>query len=291
MLLDPYGLLIGVIKLIGQIIVTVPQAKQLIAQAILQLPEVRQALEHGQVVLKAGTTVSALAEMLGVPPMRLGGRIVPDGARGPWQMVDAPHIAIVEQGKWHAADNTLSEEIVKMGPNDVFVTGANALDCHGVAGLLAGVEGGSIAGKSLTALWTEGIPLVIAVGMEKLISGSVIEISRQTGRKRVDKAMGMAVGMIPLVGRVVTEKEALEILTGVKATVIAAGGINGAEGATMLQVEGKQEQIEDVFDLIITLKDAPTCGNSDSRKSCGVSGPLCHAHVNCLYKESLTTKK
>jgi hypothetical protein len=42
----------GGIDLIGQIIVTVPQAKQLIAQAILQLPEVKHALQHGQVVLK-----------------------------------------------------------------------------------------------------------------------------------------------------------------------------------------------------------------------------------------------
>lgn len=277
--------------MIGQIIVTVPQAKQLIAQAILQLPEVKHALKHGQVVLKAGTTVSALAEMLGVPPMRLGGRIVPDGARGPRKMADAPHIAVVEQGEWHNADTTLPEEIMKMGPNDVFITGANALDCHGVAGLLAGVEGGSVAGKSLTALWTEGIPLVIAVGMEKLISGSIIEISQQTGRKRVDKAMGMAVGMIPLVGHVVTEKEALEILTDVKATVIAAGGINGAEGATMLQIKGERKQIESVFDLIIALKDVPTCGNIESRKSCEVGGPMCHVHVNCLYKQQLTTEK
>lgn len=276
--------------MIGQIVVTVPQAKQLIAQAVLQLPEVRRALKHGQVVLKAGTTISALAEMLGVPPMRLGGRIVPDGARGPWKMADAPHIAVIEQGEWHAADTTLPEEIVKMGPSDVFITGANALDCHGVAGLLAGMEGGSVAGKSLSALCTEGIPLVIAVGMEKLISGSIIEIARQTGRKRVDKAMGMAVGMIPLEGRVVTEKEAVEILTGVKATVIAAGGINGAEGATLLQVEGELEQIEGVFDLIVALKDASTCGNIDSRKSCGVGGPLCHAHVSCLYKRQGSTE-
>jgi hypothetical protein len=271
--------------LIGQIIVTVPQAKQLIAQAILQLPEVKHALEHGQVVLKAGTTVSALAEMLGVPPMRLGGRIVPDGARGPRKMADAPHIAVIEQGEWHNADTTLPEEIVKIGPNDVFITGANALDCHGVAGLLSGVEGGSVAGKSLTALWTEGIPLVIAVGMEKLISGSIIEISQQTGRKRVDKVMGMAVGMIPLVGHVVTEREALEILTGVKTTVIAAGGINGAEGATMLQIEGERKQIEGVFDLIVALKDVSTCGNIESRKSCEIGGPMCHVHVNCLYKQ------
>jgi len=274
----------GGIDLIGQIIVTVPQAKHLIAQAILQLPEVKHALQQGQVVLKAGTTVSALAEMLGVSPMRLGGRIVPDGARGPRKMVDAPHIAVVKQGQWHNADTTLPEEIVKMGPNDVFITGANALDCHGVAGLLAGIEGGSVAGKSLTALWTEGIPLVIAVGMEKLISGSIIDISQQTGRKRVDKAMGMAVGMIPLMGHVITEKEALEILIGVKATVIAAGGINGAEGATMLQIEGDQNQIESAFELIIALKGVPTCGNIESHKSCEIGGPMCPVHVNCIYK-------
>lgn len=270
--------------MIGQIVITVPQAKRLIAQAVLRLPEVERALKAGRVVLKSGTTVSAVAELLGVPPLRIGGRIVPDGARAAKRMANAPHIAVVEQGKWRAADTTLTEELASMGAGDVFITGVNAIDAQGVAGLLAGIEGGSTAGKAMNALVSEGIDTIIVAGVEKLIPGSIIDICRKAGRKRVDRSMGMAVGVIPIFGKIITEKEAVEILTGVKATVIAAGGICGAEGATTLLVEGDEKQVGQVFELVKALEKTETSGNPESLVSCDRGGSACGNHLACMYK-------
>ena len=271
--------------MVGQIVVTVPQAKRLIAQAVLQLPEVQTAMKSGRIVLKSGTTVSAVAELLGVPLLRIGGRIAPDGARAAKRMADAPHIAVWEQGAWRAADATLGEEIAGMGPGDVFITGANAIDSQGVAGLLAGMEGGSAAGKAMNSLLSEGIDTIIAVGLEKLIPGSIIDICQKAGRKRVDKSMGMSVGVIPVFGKIITEKEAVEILAGVRATVIAAGGISGAEGATTMLVEGEEEQVSKIFQLVKALDKAETSGNPESLIACDRGGSACKSHLACMYKK------
>lgn len=270
--------------MIGQVTVTVAQGKVLIARAILKLPEVQRALNDGRIVLKSGTTVSVLAEMLGTPPLRIGGRIVSDGTRASKYVVDAPHIVVLQAGKWRKADDNLLEEMSTMGPNDLFITGANALDSQGNAGLLAGIEFGSTAGKAMITLWTEGITTIVAVGLEKLIPGSVLDVCRLAGRKRIDKSQGMAVGIIPVLGKVITEKEAIEYLTGVKAAVIASGGINGAEGAVTILVEGTETEVEAVFSLLEDIGCPMASGDSKSLVSCAEGGPSCSKHQGCIYK-------
>lgn len=268
----------------GQVVVSVPAAKRLIALAIYEMPEVRAARERGKIVLKAGTTVAALAEMFGVPPLRLGGRITPDGARTAKRLVEAPHIVLLESGRWRCVDQCLAEELAAMGPDDLFVTGANALDVHGTAGLMAGLAGGGAAGKALNMLYSEGIRTIIAVGLEKLIPGSIADICRKAGRGRVDRSMGMAVGLLPLFGRVVTEKDALELLTGAAATVIGAGGLCGAEGATTMLVEGTEEQVDKAFALIAARAGRPVAGAPESLVPCDEGGYYCARHTGCIYR-------
>jgi hypothetical protein len=268
----------------GQVVVSVPTAKRLIALAISELPEVRAALRQGKIVLKSGTTVSALAELLGAPPLRLGGRITSDGARAAKQLADAPHIVLLEGGNWRCVDQNLQEELAAMGPDDLFITGANALDSQGSAGLMAGLSGGSAAGKALGMVYAEGVRTIIAVGLEKLIPGSIADICRQIGRRRVDRSMGMAVGLLPLFGRVVTEKEALELLTGATATVIGAGGLGGAEGATTMIVEGSEAQVDRAFALIAEQAGRPLSGAADSMPACDHGGHACPSHLGCIYR-------
>lgn len=268
----------------GQITLTASQAKTLIAQAIIALPELDYALKHGKVILKAGTTVGYLAKALGVPPMRLGGRFVPGGARAALRTADAPHIVIVENGSWRTLDASLADELQSMTKTDVFVTGANAIDQYGTAGLLAGIAGGSAAGQALGMLWSEGIQTIIAVGLEKLIPGSIWENCKIAGRKRIDKAMGMAVGVLPLTGKIITEKEAVERLTGAKATVIAAGGIHGAEGSTTMLIEGSESQIELAFSLIPPPESINFHCHHDSLIACQSGGSACGKHEGCIYK-------
>ena len=50
----------------AQISLTVTGAKRIIAKAVASFPEVRKAGQSGKLVLKGGTTVSALSEELGL---------------------------------------------------------------------------------------------------------------------------------------------------------------------------------------------------------------------------------
>lgn len=271
----------------GQIVVTVSAAKQIIATAIAALPEIKQALQSGKIILKGGTTVSALAELLGAPPMRISGRIAPDGARTAKYKASSPHVGIFDRGIWRSLDDAAVEtELTLLTSQDVLVTGANAIDYYGNAGMLAGSFAGGSPGRMMNALISDGITTIIAAGLEKMIPGTIADASQHAGRKKVEKAMGMAVGLLPLRGRLITEQQALEILTGVQCTVIASGGLAGAEGATTLIVEGEECQVEAVFSLVDRLPKTGCSGDPASLPACDTWGSGCGRHLACIYRRS-----
>ncbi|MCP4516002.1 MAG: hypothetical protein GY824_12340 [Delftia sp.] len=65
--------------------------------------------------------------------------------------------------------------------------------------------------------------------------------------------------LMPMQGEVFTELEAIELLTGAEAILLAAGGVYGAEGATWLGIDGTQEQIQAAAELIKSVRDEPLC--------------------------------
>lgn len=50
--------------------------------------------------------------------------------------------------------------------------------------------------------------------------------------------------MMQVSGDIVTEIEAIELLFGVKATLVGAGGVCGAEGAVWIAVDGESDKLE-----------------------------------------------
>jgi len=68
----------------------------------------------------------------------------------------------------------------------------------------------------------------------------------------------MPVGMVPIMNAiVVTELEALELLTGVEAIHVASGGVGGSEGAVTLAVDGESEDVEAAIELVKSIKGEP----------------------------------
>ena len=88
-----------------QFSLTVTEGKRLIAKAIASLPEVRHALGEGLILLKGGTTVSALSEELCGQPLRISGRITPRGtvSSGAAEPVGA-HSLLLRMGVPETAD-------------------------------------------------------------------------------------------------------------------------------------------------------------------------------------------
>ena len=112
--------------------------------------------------------------------------------------------------------------------------------------------GGSI-GIALPIILAKGINLIIPVGLEKMIPTPIEIAAKESGIYKMDYSRGLPVGLMPLPGTVITEVEAIAILTGARAIPIAAGGISGAEGSVLLVIKGTDHQIKQAIKIIETI--------------------------------------
>ena len=114
--------------------------------------------------------------------------------------------------------------------------------------------------------------------------------------------MGMAVGIVPLTGIVVTETDAISMLADVKATVIAAGGIMGAEGSTTFIMEGERAEVRKAWDIIAEIKGATLSCQAETLAECEPQGDVCQGfiiedgvqvpkHWSCAYREKDSVEK
>jgi len=272
--------------LILQFSLTVPEAKAVIAKAAASLPEVKKAFKSGRIFLKGGTTVSKFAEELVGIELGICGRVSPLGTKGPRHIkLDAPHSIVIENGEIRNVDDFEEEEVLKLGRDDIFVIGANAIDVNGNAAIMAGSALGGNPGKILGGLMAEGVQILILAGLEKLIPIDISSAVKACGRKKIDISFGMAVGLIPIIGKLITEQIAIEILAEVKCTVIGKGGICGAEGATTMVVEGDKSEVKKIFDIINNVKGSMHSGSGKSMLECIKSGPGCGDDLACIYKK------
>ncbi|NMA55563.1 MAG: hypothetical protein GX952_06485 [Firmicutes bacterium] len=269
--------------MIAQITLTVNEGKQLIALAVANLPKVRRAIKSGKILLKGGTTVSAIAEELVGIPLRISGRISPLGAKSARMAITEPHSILIDNGVPIGVDDRLEQAVLGMGPDDVAICGANLIDSSGRAAMMAGSALGGKPGRIVSALAAEGIAVIIPAGLEKLTPGSVPEAILAARRKGVAWSMGMATGLIPIPGRVITELTAFSLLAPVTATVIGRGGIMGAEGATTFVIQGEKAKVQKICRLILKLKRAAVSGAKGSIEECRPGSAGCDSHLGCVY--------
>ena len=62
---------------------------------------------------------------------------------------------------------------------------------------------------------------------------------------------------MPVTGNIVTELDAIGIMTGASAHLIAAGGVSGAEGSCYIAVSGNEEQVSKASEIIESVKSEP----------------------------------
>jgi hypothetical protein len=286
-----------------QVSVTPNEAKQLIARAIPLLPEVKQALQSGKVVIKGGSTGSAIAEYLASVQLRIAGRITQLGTKAPHHPT-GNHTIMLENGKITGldTDSELQEASARMNKNDVFVTGANAIDCNRKAAVMVGVPLSPLS-RFIPTMIAKGITVIIGVGWEKLIPGSIDDALNAVSFENTDLSMGMAVGLLPLRGKVITETDAISLLSGAEATVIGAGGISGGEGSTTIIIQGNREQVKSAWDAMRAIKGAGVSGIPETLEECiPPKSPFCKAHLDigsvrilahkaCIYRQPKLDQK
>lgn len=270
-----------------QVTLTVSEGKSIIARGIAARPDVKDALEQGKLLLKGGTTVSAIAEEILGKSLRIGGRVTPKGTKNARKKYDQSHCVLVENGVVRDADKDIEDITANMGRDDMIVTSANAFDSDGYAAMMAAAPLGYYPGRAMGGFSSQGCKVIIAVGLEKMIPGTIRQAILASGRESIDMSLGSAVGLIPLVGEIFTELEAISTLAEVSPTVIGSGGILGAEGATTLVISGRESQVKTIMDTIISVKGSKVSGTSESLDECVRGCRQCRNHLACMYKLGL----
>jgi hypothetical protein len=234
----------------------------LIAKAIATHPVVQEALHSATLVIVAGTTNGYVAEEIlktigsseefsrnhffrgiTLPPNRTltaEGRIT-DESKFPGDVV-------ITRGVWQKG-KTLFDVVDALKEGDVILKGANALDLRRKqAAVLIGHPKAGTVGVALHAVAGRRVRLMVLVGLEKRVEGDLFALA-----EKVNAPESSGYRLLPVPGQVFTEIQALNLLTGVSAEMVAAGGVCGAEGCCWLAVSGAKEQEEAAEKLLASI--------------------------------------
>jgi len=233
------------------------ESKKLIARAVAKMPEVRQALADGIVIIGTGSTNADVVEACTGDQVDrahfLAGMITRGMTCVTPRNERKPNLVLV---RGEARDMTPTEALDLPAEHKVLIKGANAVDPGGMAGVLMAAPDGGTIGRLLGTFQAGGWPVVVPVGLEKLIP-SVVDAASRMGRTTFDRSLGAKVGLMPVTTRfLMTEKEALSSLAYVGVTQVAAGGIGGSEGSVTLVLEGDAPAVETALDTIESIKAA-----------------------------------
>lgn len=226
-------------------VLTVAESKRLIARAVKAHPLVVKALNEGIVAVAKGTTNAYVAEELLGRGLHKAhycmGVTTPPGREGPAPTANELPDVVLRHGE--PVEGTSATEIVhEMGPGDVFIKGANALNYEKKqAGILIGHPSGGTIGQAIGTVVARRATLLIPVGLEKSIPGDIHGLYRDLTEVGPG---GDGPTLWPIDGMIFTEIEALRLfMSGGRAAPISAGGVAGAEGSVRVSVWGSPEHV------------------------------------------------
>jgi len=243
-----------------QFCLTTSMGKRLIGKGMAIHPDIKSVLNNGTLVIIAGTTngyvaeeilkLQGKAEEFSRKGFRRGMTIAP-GAKTP--KAEFPGDVVISNGVWQKG-KTINDVADKLKTGDVVLKGANAFDQDGKPAVQIGHPKGGTAIMAVSAALGRRVRLIVPVGLEKRVFEDVYTLAQRCNTKDAEGPR-----LFPIPGDIFTELDAIEILTGAKAFLIAAGGVYGAEGSAWLGIDGTQEQIESAEQIIESIADEPPC--------------------------------
>ncbi len=237
---------------------TPAESKRLIAKGVLAMPEVQEAREKGYLIVGRGSTNGYIAEELLGRELEKEKYVAGQSIRGVLcalhQGIRLRPVSFYKGELLEVEPGTLME---KLGPGDIVLKGANAIDSQGNVGVVMASPVGGTMGEFYMATKAQGVDMIYPVGLEKMIL-SVEEAAQYGGRLTLERTIGAPVGFACVAdGIVVTEIDAIDILFGIDAVHFASGGYGGSEGAVSILVEGDDEEVNECVDFIETIKGEP----------------------------------
>ena len=276
----------------AQVVVTPTEAKRLLSRAVLNLDEVKKALEEGIVIIHPSSTTIFMLEQLGLElhekRIWVCGHISPKGLCISRGMIDTvvgtpgysddryPFDLIIRRGKLLPfEESALGPVLEEMSSNDVYVKSVNAIDPDGKVGILiAGRSTGGSIGLVLKKQNQKKFRIIVPVGLEKRIPIALEKAMKASLRLKM--AQGIPCDLWKFRGKVITEIEAFWQLCGVEAIPVSAGGLCGAEGCIVWVLEGEEKKVEKAYKLCEEIHghELPYSLNVYECKNC--PNPLCN---------------
>jgi len=250
----------------NQHVLTPAMGKRLIAKALAADPSVMEAARTRTLVIIAGTTNGYVAEeVLGALGQTEGfsakqffrGITLPSSkpVTGTGRLADVssfPGDVVIRKGTWEQG-KTVLDVVDDMKEGDIILKGANALDLtNRRAGILIGHPRAGTIGAALPAVLGRKVRLILPVGLEKRIPGDLDRIAERMNRHGTSGSR-----FWPVPGEVITELEAISMLTGASAELVSAGGVGGAEGCVWLLVDGEKDQLAAASEVIRSVQKEP----------------------------------
>jgi len=249
-----------------QIVLTPSAGKRLIGKAVAQHPSIKAALKSGILTIVAGTTNGYVAEEILGSIGQADGFSKESFFRGVTMPLSMsvnqkensagdkafPGDVVIVNGKWQRG-RTIYDVVDEMKEGDVILKGANALDLYNrtAAVLIGNPEGGTII-ASLRAAVGKRVRLIIPVGLEKRVFCPLNELAL-----KINAPGSTGLRLLPVYGEIITEIQAISILSGACAEIFAAGGICGAEGAVWIAVSGNCEQEQKMKEIADAIAKEP----------------------------------
>ena len=244
-----------------QVRLTPAMGKRLIGKGMVVHPAIKAVLTQGTLAIIGGSTNGYVAEeilaSLGQDEgfARVGfrrGLTVPPGANAP--EMDFPGDVVIREGEWLKQSTSIFSAAKEMGSGDVVLKGGNAFDARRHAAVQIGHDVGGTSLAAVSSVIGRRVQLIVPIGLEKRVFGNVNDLALLCNSPE-----GEGPGYFPLPGTIFNELDAIKLLTGADATMIAGGGVYGAEGGVWLVINGTAEQIAGAAKLINALAAEPPC--------------------------------
>jgi hypothetical protein len=163
-----------------------------------------------------------------------------------------PGDVVIQDGIW-LKGKTIFDVLGELKEGDIILKGANALDLNRkrAAVLIGHPQGGTSIG-AIQAMIGKRVRLIVPVGLEKRISGDIDALAATLNAPGVKGHR-----LLPIPGEVFTELDAISLLTGTQAELIAGGGICGAEGSVWLAINGTTENEKAAEILLQSIANEP----------------------------------
>ena len=222
-----------------QFVVTTAMGKRLIGKGMAAREDIRSVLAQGTLVIIAGTTNGYVAEEIlgaigqGEGFSRVGfrrGVTVAPGAKA--ARAEFPGDVVIVDGLWQRG-KTIVDVADDLREGDIVLKGANAFDLWGQAAVQIGDRKGGTILAAVPAVIGRRVRLIVPVGLEKRVSEDVHVLAQ-----RCNAPGGQGPRLYPMPGEIFTELDAVGLLTGAEAILLAAGGVYGAEGSSWLGIDG-----------------------------------------------------